>query len=227
MLATFASQTPLQGEVDEVRLRREIPPPVLERLQRELLNSSMPSGPGFTAPSAAPTALGHPSPARRLAQGSGGGSTGGNAGGLLRPADSDSSPSEYPSVGSGGIGSGGVGLSGRGGRGGVAAGAMGRERWIGGGWPQERRGVEEEEFVEEPREFSPGVPRQNPRSRVWTDEVSGIKNRGGAKEKRCDSITGHTLTRKREQDDFSEYRLRGLPYRPRLSEPSHSHGKSK
>lgn len=41
-----------QGEVDEARLRREIPPPILERLQRELLNSSLPSGPGFTAPNA-------------------------------------------------------------------------------------------------------------------------------------------------------------------------------
>ncbi|CAB1120148.1 unnamed protein product [Ectocarpus sp. CCAP 1310/34] len=40
----------LQGEVDEARLRREIPPPILERLQRELLNFSLPSGPGFTAP---------------------------------------------------------------------------------------------------------------------------------------------------------------------------------
>lgn len=41
-----------QNEVDEARLRREIPPPILERLQRELLNSSLPSGPGFTAPNA-------------------------------------------------------------------------------------------------------------------------------------------------------------------------------
>eukprot|EP00752_Nemacystus_decipiens_P014589 g12992.t1 len=38
------------GEVDEARLQREIPPPILERLQRELLNSSLPTGPGFTAP---------------------------------------------------------------------------------------------------------------------------------------------------------------------------------
>lgn len=43
---------PSQGEVDEARLRREIPPPILERLQRELFNSSLPSGPGLTIPNA-------------------------------------------------------------------------------------------------------------------------------------------------------------------------------
>lgn len=60
----------LKGEVDETRLRREIPAPILERLQRDLLNSSLPSGPGFTAPFAGAAATttssttdpGHPHP---------------------------------------------------------------------------------------------------------------------------------------------------------------------
>eukprot|EP00904_Undaria_pinnatifida_P006296 jgi/Undpi1/2797/HiC_scaffold_14.g06174.m1 len=41
------------GEVDEARLRREIPPPILGRLRRDLLKFSLPSGPGFTTTAAA------------------------------------------------------------------------------------------------------------------------------------------------------------------------------
>ncbi|CAM9098373.1 unnamed protein product [Ectocarpus sp. 4 AP-2014] len=155
------------GEVDEARLRREIPPPILERLQRELLKSSLPSGPGFIAPnsdaaSATPYSVGSSFSSSSYPSRSGRNDVGARISrrlGATGPVPSSSGPgvsspasSFSPTAGRRG-GSGGVGDGNRdhrkrrtegAGSGGVGGG-RGEERWIaaapGESWRREQEGA--------------------------------------------------------------------------------------
>ncbi|CAM9143750.1 unnamed protein product [Ectocarpus fasciculatus] len=158
------------GEVDEARLRREIPPPILERLQREMLNSSLPSGPGFTAPNAdaasstTPYSAGSSFSSSSYLSRSGRNDVGARISrrlGATGPAPSSSGPgvsspasSFSPTAGrrggSGGIGDGSRDLrrrrtEGAGGGGGGGGGGRGEERWIaaanGECWRREQEGA--------------------------------------------------------------------------------------
>lgn len=155
--------------MDEARLRREIPPPILERLQRELLNSSLPSGPGFTAPnsdaaSATPYSAGSSFSSSSYLSRSGRNDVGARISrrlGATGPVPSSSGPgvsspasSFSPTAGrrggSGGVGDGNRDLrrrrtEGAGSGGGGGGGGRGEERWIaaapGESWRREQEGL--------------------------------------------------------------------------------------